>query len=134
MRTCLRYARRWLRKTGDEFITRYWRQEAPPGLCLRYLPKARATLVDTGGAYADDRNPVEVITPKLSKTARSPGTMVPEPDLETSAHAWILAGGAHHTSFKHGPDQGYMEDLAEMFASSCWSLIKTPTYRISKKS
>ncbi|HRZ20757.1 MAG TPA: L-arabinose isomerase, partial [Bacteroidales bacterium] len=39
----------------------------------------------------------------------------PEPDLETSAHAWILAGGAHHTSFTMALTVEHMQDLAEMF-------------------
>ncbi len=36
------------------------------------------------------------------------------PNLETAAHAWILAGGAHHTVFSKALTTDYFEDLAEM--------------------
>ena len=36
------------------------------------------------------------------------------PDLKTSAHAWILAGGAHHTAFSMAIDKEYLEDFAEI--------------------
>ena len=36
------------------------------------------------------------------------------PDMETAAHAWILAGGAHHTVFSKALNTEFFEDLAEM--------------------
>ncbi len=39
---------------------------------------------------------------------------VPQPDLATAAAAWILAGGAHHTSFGQSVTVEQLEDFAEM--------------------
>ena len=36
------------------------------------------------------------------------------PDLPTAAHAWILAGGAHHTGFSQALTTEYLEDFADM--------------------
>lgn len=77
-----------------------------------------ATLVDLGGRMRMIVNPVNVITPKpLPMLPVARALWVPEPDLHTSAHAWILAGGAHHTSFSMALTKEYMEDLAEMFGT-----------------
>jgi L-arabinose isomerase len=38
----------------------------------------------------------------------------PQPDLKTSATAWILAGGAHHTGFSQALTAEHLEDFAEM--------------------
>ena len=38
----------------------------------------------------------------------------PMPDLETSAEAWILAGGAHHTVLSYDLTADQMKDFAEM--------------------
>jgi L-arabinose isomerase len=75
-----------------------------------------ATLVDMGGRMRMIVNPVEVISPRpLPRLPVARALWVPEPDLETSAHAWILAGGAHHTSFSMALTTDHMQDLAEMF-------------------
>jgi L-arabinose isomerase len=39
---------------------------------------------------------------------------VPKPNLEIAAHAWILAGGAHHTGYSQALTSEYLEDFAEM--------------------
>lgn len=36
----------------------------------------------------------------------------PQPDLNTGAQAWILAGGAHHTAFSYDLCIEQMEDWA----------------------
>ena len=33
----------------------------------------------------------------------------PLPELKTAAHAWILAGGAHHTGFSMAIDKDYID-------------------------
>ena len=38
----------------------------------------------------------------------------PDPDLETGAAAWILAGGAHHTAFSQAVTAEMLEDFADM--------------------
>jgi len=74
-----------------------------------------ATLVDMGGRMRMIVNPVTVITPEaLPKLPVARALWVPEPNLEIGAHAWILAGGAHHTSFSMALNTEYMEDFAEM--------------------
>ena len=39
----------------------------------------------------------------------------PEPSLKVGAKAWILAGGAHHTSFSYELDSEQLTDLANMY-------------------
>jgi len=74
-----------------------------------------ATLVDMGGRMRMIVNPVTVIKPEaLPKLPVARALWVPEPNLEVGAHAWILAGGAHHTSFSMALNTEYMEDFAEM--------------------
>ncbi|MDD5507073.1 MAG: L-arabinose isomerase [Bacteroidales bacterium] len=85
-----------------------------------------ATLVDMGGRMRMIVNPVEVITPKpLPKLPVARALWMPEPDLETSAHAWILAGGAHHTSFSMALNTDHMQDLVEMFGIELLLINKT---------
>jgi L-arabinose isomerase len=75
-----------------------------------------ASLVDMGGRMRMILNPVDVITPKaLPKLPVACALWIPEPSLEIGAHAWILAGGAHHTSFSMALDTEMLEDLTEMF-------------------
>ena len=74
-----------------------------------------ATLVDMGGRMRMIVNPVNVIKPEaLPNLPVARALWVPEPELEIGAHAWILAGGAHHTSFSMALNIEYMEDIAEM--------------------
>lgn len=74
-----------------------------------------ASLIDMGGRMRLIVNPVEVIKPKpLPKLPVACALWIPEPNLEIGAAAWILAGGAHHTSFSMALDIEYLEDFAEM--------------------
>ena len=41
------------------------------------------------------------------------------PDLKTGAHAWILAGGAHHTVLSYSATAEMMQDWAEMMDIEC---------------
>ena len=43
----------------------------------------------------------------------------PQPSLEESARLWILAGGAHHTSFSTQATQEMLEDYARMAGVEC---------------
>ena len=43
----------------------------------------------------------------------------PQPNLETGAEAWILAGGAHHTAFSYDLTAGQMEDWAAAMGIEC---------------
>jgi L-arabinose isomerase len=55
--------------------------------------------------------PTEAPLPKLP-VARA--LWQPLPDLKTAAAAWILAGGAHHTSFSFDVASTQLQDFSEM--------------------
>jgi L-arabinose isomerase len=59
---------------------------------------------------------VNVLTPaeSLPKLPVARALWKPEPDLQTAATAWILAGGAHHTGFSRALTIEHLEDFAEM--------------------
>ena len=66
--------------------------------------------IPPGGQQVDVMPPEQPL-PKLP-VARA--LWVPQPNLQTAAAAWILAGGAHHTSFARRVTTEHMEDYAEM--------------------
>ena len=68
-----------------------------------------------GGRMRMIVNPVDCIKPNdLPKLPVARAFWVPMPNLEVGAAAWILAGGAHHTSFSQALNVEYLEDFAEM--------------------
>ncbi|OFY40713.1 MAG: L-arabinose isomerase [Bacteroidetes bacterium GWF2_40_14] len=75
-----------------------------------------ATIVDMGNRFRMIVNDVEIIDTKapLPKLPVARAYWKPMPDLMTSAHAWILAGGTHHTSFSVAIDNEYLEDFAQI--------------------
>ena len=79
-------------------------------------PALNATLIDLGDRFRLVVNTVQVVKPlrPLPKLPVARALWKPEPDLETGAAAWILAGGAHHTAFSQAVTPGMVEDLAEM--------------------
>ena len=87
---------------------------APPG------PAVAVTLVDLGHRYRMNVNEVEVVEPEdLPKLPVARALWVPKPDLKTAAAAWILAGGAHHTSFIQALTVQNMVDFAEIAGIEC---------------
>jgi L-arabinose isomerase len=83
---------------------------AGPGLAVA------ATLVDMGGrmrliVHEVDAVKAEHAMPKLP-VARA--LWIPRPDFRRGCQAWLLAGGAHHTSFSTAVTAAQMEDLAGM--------------------
>lgn len=93
-----------------------------------------ATLIDMGGRMRMIVNPVEVVKPEaLPKLPVARALWVPEPNLEIGAHAWILAGGAHHTSFSMALNTEYMEDFAEMVGLEFVIIDKDTNIREFKK-
>jgi len=101
------------------------------------VPKGKginASMVDMGGRMRMIVNPVEVIeTQALPKLPVACALWVPEPSLELGAHAWILAGGAHHTSFSMALDIEILEDLTEMFGIELVIIDKDTNIRELKK-
>ncbi|MDZ7739223.1 MAG: L-arabinose isomerase [Bacteroidales bacterium] len=74
-----------------------------------------ASVIDLGNRFRMLLNPVKVIEcPDMPKLPVASVLWQPMPDLKTSASAWILAGGAHHTGFSTAIDNRYMLDFASM--------------------
>jgi len=75
-----------------------------------------ASIVDMGNRFRMIVNTVEVVPPEapLPKLPVARALWIPHPDLKTSAAAWILAGGAHHTGFSQAITAEYLEDYAAM--------------------
>lgn len=84
--------------------------DAPPGEAIN------VTIVDLGDRFRMVLNEVEVVAPPepLPKLPVARALWKPLPNLETSAVAWILAGGSHHPTFSQALNTEYFEDLAEM--------------------
>lgn len=92
-------------------------KDAPARLVFNVLEGKgiNASLVDMGGRMRMIVNPVNVIEPEpLPNLPVARALWIPEPNLEIGAHAWILAGGAHHTSFSMALNVEILEDLVEM--------------------
>jgi L-arabinose isomerase len=84
-------------------------------------PAVAATLVDMGGRMRLIVHEVDVVKvdqamPKLP-TARA--LWVPRPDFKRGCQAWILAGGAHHTSFSRAVTAEQLADLAGTLGVEC---------------
>jgi L-arabinose isomerase len=75
-----------------------------------------ATIVDMGNRFRMIVNNVNVIEPEqaLPKLPVASALWIPQPDLETGAAAWILAGGTHHTAFSYALTNEYLEDYADI--------------------
>ncbi len=75
-----------------------------------------ASIVDMGNRFRMIVNQVKVVKPDADfpKLPVARALWVPMPNLQTGAAAWILAGGAHHTSFSMSVNTDYLEDFAEM--------------------
>lgn len=91
--------------------------EDPARLVFRALPGngINASLIDMGNRFRLLLNPVMVIEcPDMPKLPVARVLWKPMPDLKTSAKAWIIAGGAHHTGFSTAIDSRYMKDFGAM--------------------
>ncbi len=79
-------------------------------------PAVNAAVMDMGNRFRMLVNAVEVV-PTHEPLPRLPVARAvwrPQPDLKTSATAWILAGGAHHTGFSQALTAEHLEDFAEI--------------------
>ncbi len=75
------------------------------------------SLIDLGNRFRLLVNEVEAVEVK-EKFPKLPTARVlwkPKPSMEIGLHAWLLAGGAHHTVFSQNLTTDYMEDFADMF-------------------
>jgi len=82
--------------------------DAAPG------PAVAASLVDMGGRMRLIVQEVDVVKVEhpMPKLPVARALWVPRPDFKRSCQAWLLAGGAHHTSFSQAVTSEQLEDLA----------------------
>lgn len=90
-----------------------------PARLVFNVPEGRGinvSVMDMGDRFRMLANPCKVVNPDaaLPKLPVARVVWVPEPDLKTSAEAWIHAGGAHHTGFSMAIGVEEMEDFAAM--------------------
>lgn len=80
-----------------------------------------ASLVDVGTRFRLIISEVEVVPTDepLPKLPVARAFWQPKPDLRVAATAWILAGGAHHTSFSYDVSTQQMRDFAEIADIEC---------------
>jgi L-arabinose isomerase len=73
------------------------------------------SVMDMGNRFRMLVNAVEVVDcPAMKKLPVARVLWNPLPGLKTAAHAWILAGGAHHTGFSMALNKEHLADYAEM--------------------
>lgn len=74
------------------------------------------SVIDMGGRFRMIVQDIEAVKPVYTMPNLPVARVMWKamPDLLTGAHAWILAGGAHHTVLSYDATAGMMEDFAEM--------------------
>jgi L-arabinose isomerase len=79
-------------------------------------PAVAVSMVDMGNRFRLIVNEVDVVPTEapLPKLPVARAFWKPKPNLKTAAAAWILAGGAHHTSFSYDVTSDHLQDFAEM--------------------
>lgn len=80
-----------------------------------------ATVVDMGDGFRMVVNPVLAEEPAeaLPNLPVARAIWKPLPDLETSAEAWIQAGGAHHTAYSYDVTPEQLQDFAKLAGVEC---------------
>jgi L-arabinose isomerase len=78
-------------------------------------PALNVSLVDMGGRMRLILNEVDAVKAPydMPKLPVAKAMWKPQPSLEEGAYAWILAGGAHHTTFTFDVTCEQLEDFAE---------------------
>ncbi len=82
-------------------------------------PALVVAMADMRDRFRLTANVVEVIPPDqpMPKLPVARAVWLPEPNFQTSAECWILAGAAHHTVMTTAVTREAFEDLAEMAGS-----------------
>lgn len=72
--------------------------------------------LDLGDRFRFVANEIDVVPPDedLPNLPTARAVWVPRPDLQTSAEAWLTAGGPHHTIFSSAADVELMTDFTEL--------------------
>ncbi|MCL2509154.1 MAG: L-arabinose isomerase [Oscillospiraceae bacterium] len=94
-----------------------------------------ASLVDMGGRFRMIIHDIEAVRP-VYEMPNLPVARVmwkPAPDLYTGAHAWILAGGAHHTVMSYDATADILLDLCEMLGIEAVHITADTTVENLKK-
>lgn len=78
-------------------------------------PALNASLVDLGNRFRLIVNEVTAVKPpKLPKLPVARAVWECKPDFKAACHAWILAGGAHHTGYSYAVTSEMLEDFATL--------------------
>jgi L-arabinose isomerase len=79
-------------------------------------PAVAACLIDMGGRMRLIIQEVDVVKVEqpMPKLPVARALWVPRPDFRRGCQAWLLAGGAHHTSFSRAVTAEQLEDFASM--------------------
>ncbi|MCR5606355.1 MAG: L-arabinose isomerase [Treponema sp.] len=93
-----------------------------------------SAVVNMEGRFRCVVNEIEVVEPAEDFPKLPVARMLwkPFPNLETSAEAWILAGGGHHTAFSNIITSDMIRDWAEMVGIECVVIdecTKIPSFR-----
>ncbi len=90
----------------------------PPRLVFNTAPgpALNASIIDMGNRFRLVANKIQVVAPDQSMPNLPVARVLwqPEPDLKTSAEAWILAGAAHHSGFSQSVSIELLEDFSDM--------------------
>jgi len=80
-----------------------------------------ASLVDMGGRMRLIINKVDAVKQEIALPNLPVARVLwkPQPSLKIAAESWILAGGAHHTSFSYVVTTEQLLDFAEMVGIEC---------------
>ncbi len=92
-------------------------------------PALVAAVVDMGSRFRCIVNKVQAVQPPedFQKLPVARVLWKPEPTLQTSAEAWILAGGGHHTAYSNVISDDMIRDWCEMVQIECALIDKTTT-------
>lgn len=79
-------------------------------------PAIGASIMDMGDRFRIVANVVDVVPTDqpLPKLPVARALWLPRPNLKTAAAAWIVAGGAHHTSFSFAIHANHLRDFTSM--------------------
>lgn len=98
-------------------------KEAPARLVFKGAsgPAVAASLIDMGSRFRLIVNSVDCITVTEDMPNLPVASVLwkPQPSLKEGAKAWIMAGGAHHTSFSFYVDEEQLSDWADMNGIEC---------------
>jgi L-arabinose isomerase len=91
-----------------------------------------ASLIDMGNRFRLIVNEVDAVKAEKSMPKLPVASVLwkPQPSLRDAAEAWILAGGAHHTSFSFVVTAENLVDWSEMLGIEC-VLINNDTKMLS---